>query len=262
MTAPGRKLRLAEAAERLAARRQARLLVLAGQEPLVGPRREERRVQRVLAHDLAPRVALVELRHRRVEGRAVDDRVVRREGHPQQVRELVLERAGEVVVDRVERERQRLVRPPGHDRRRRVRALEAREPVQRPTRPSPRHPAAPPRRAGPAPRARTATPASPWRRRSPRHGSARARPAPGSSPRRTAGAPPGAGSRPRAASRPPARLGAPAARGGPWPGSARTRGRAGRRPGTRAPSPCARSSPRRHPHQGRCRPWPGRRRPR
>ena len=62
-----------------------------------------------LGHDVAPGVALVELLDRLVERGAVDERVVRRERHAQDVGVLVLERAGQVVVDLVEAQRQRLL---------------------------------------------------------------------------------------------------------------------------------------------------------
>ena len=156
----------------------------------------------VLGHDVAARVALVELRDRRVERGAVDQRVVRRQRHPQHVAELVLERAGQVVVDR-RRTRASAARRPaaaaatgdGSG------ALEAGQPLQRRGRTARRRPAPRPRPAGPAPRARTATRAAPAGRRSPPRARGPARRGPASSRRRTGAAPPGAGSRPRAASR-------------------------------------------------------------
>ena len=126
--------------------------------------------QVVLAHHVAAGVALVELRDGRVERGAVDDRVVGRERDPQHVRELVLERAGQVVVDGVEARASAArpsatagppATPPG---------ARGRDPLQRRgrLRPGPGSPRRP--RAGPAPRARTATRAAPAGRRSPPRG--------------------------------------------------------------------------------------------
>ena len=57
----------------------------------------------------------MELLHRLVQRRPVDDRVVRCQRNTEHVRVLVLERAGQVVVDLVEAQRQRLAwrRPHG-----------------------------------------------------------------------------------------------------------------------------------------------------
>ena len=62
-----------------------------------------------LGHDVAPGMAVVEQLDGLVQRRAVDDRVVRRQRHAQDVGVLVLERTGQVVVDLVEAQRQRLV---------------------------------------------------------------------------------------------------------------------------------------------------------
>ena len=66
-----------------------------------------------------------------VERRAVDDRVVRRQRHPEHVRVLVLERAGQVIVDLVEAQRQRLLDRAAQRPRRLRGPGEGREPVQR-----------------------------------------------------------------------------------------------------------------------------------
>ena len=104
----GLQLLRAEAAQRRATRLETRLLVLAGQEALVAPRDLERVDQLGLGHDVTARVAPMELLDGLVQRRAVDHRVVRRDRHPQHVQVAVLARAGQVVVDLAEAERQRL----------------------------------------------------------------------------------------------------------------------------------------------------------
>ena len=238
MIAPGSSW-LAEAAKRRAAGRQARLLVLAGEEALVGPGRLERGDQLGLAHHHAARVALVELLDREVERGPVDDRVVRRRRHAQDVGVLVPERAGQVVVDRVER-RASAARP-------RVAGTAGAGSVR--SRPA---------SASSGDAARAPAPAAAATGQVERLEDERRHPpspppavvggvgqhqlvAPGSCRRRTGAAPPGPGSRPRAASRPPARPAAPAARGARSPGSGPRPGPAGTPPGTRGPWPCGRS---------------------
>ena len=120
----------------------------------------------------------------------------------------------------------------------------------------------PRRPASRAPRGRTARFVVPAPRRSRRHATGSARHVPGSSRRRTAGAPPGAGSRPRAGSPGRARAAARACPAANAPGTDRSRARAGTRPETRDPSPCGRSAPRPRPHRDRRPPSAGRRRPR
>ena len=127
----GLELRGAEPAERGSAGGQTRLLVVAAHEALVRPGRLEDLVELRLAHDVALGVAVVEQLDGLVERRAVDDRVVRGERHAQHVRVLVLERTGQVVVDLVEAQRQRLGdRTVGRDRVR-DRRLERRQPLDR-----------------------------------------------------------------------------------------------------------------------------------
>ena len=104
---PGPQLLFPEAAQGGPAGRQARFLVLPSEKPLVRPGAIERGEQLVLGHQVAARLAAVELLHGLVQRRAVDDRVVRRDRHAQDVDVLVLERAGQVVVHLVEAERER-----------------------------------------------------------------------------------------------------------------------------------------------------------
>ena len=108
---PGPQLLRPEPAQRGPPGRQARLLVLAGQEALVGPGPLEGREQLLLGHDVAARLAAVELLHGLVERGAVDDGVVGRDRHAQDVDVLVLERAGQVVVHLVEAQRRAAPRP-------------------------------------------------------------------------------------------------------------------------------------------------------
>ena len=103
------ELGLPEAMQGLAAGLEARLLVLAAHEALVRPGRIEDLVELGLGHDMAPRVPVVEHLDSLVQRRAVDDRVMRGERHPQHVRVLELQRTREVVVDLVEAERERFV---------------------------------------------------------------------------------------------------------------------------------------------------------
>ena len=124
------QLLLAEAVQRRPPGGQAGLLVLAGEEPLVPPGRHEGLEQRLLGHHVAAGVALVELGDGSMESGPVDDRVMGRQRHPQQVRELVLEGTGQVVVDGVEREHQRLPVPSTGRRRRHGGLLEAGHPLQ------------------------------------------------------------------------------------------------------------------------------------
>ena len=100
MIAPGLELLVAEPAQRLAAGRQPRLLVLARQEAVVRPGRLERREQLVLGHDVAARMAAVELRDRGVERRRRRSSSGAARAGPAGGAVLVLERAGQVVVDR------------------------------------------------------------------------------------------------------------------------------------------------------------------
>jgi len=81
--------------------------MLTRQEPLVRPRPFERRVEILLAHHVALRLAAVEFLHRLVQRGAIHDRVMGSDGHSQNVDVLVLERAGEVVVHLVEAQRER-----------------------------------------------------------------------------------------------------------------------------------------------------------
>ena len=108
MTASGWSWAVAEAAQGGPSGGQPRLLVVAAHEPLVRPGRIEHLVELGLAHDVAAGVPVVEQLDGLVERGAVDDRVVRRERDTQDVGVLVLERAGQVVVDLVEAQRQRL----------------------------------------------------------------------------------------------------------------------------------------------------------
>ena len=82
--------------------------MIARQEPLVAPGRSERLDQLLLAHHVAAGLAPMELLDGPVERRAVDHRVVGRHGHPHDMAELVLHRAGQVVVDPGERQDERL----------------------------------------------------------------------------------------------------------------------------------------------------------
>ena len=238
MTAPGSSWAVAEAAERLAARLVARLLVVAADEPLVRPRRVEDLVELRLAHDVPARMPLVEELDRAVQRGPVDERVVRRHRDAEHVRVLVFARAGQVVVDLVEAQRQRLGDRPARrirhgDRRRR------RRPAARPgSGPRHRRRACPRSTAGRAPRARTARRAARGRRRSPRHATGSARRAPASSRRRTGAAPRPARAPAWPARRDRDRPAGPAGRRGRSTGSGPRRGPAGRRPGTRGPWPC------------------------
>jgi hypothetical protein len=124
------ELRLAEPAQRRPARGQPRLLVVAAHESLVRPGRLEGPLELGLAHDGPAGVAVVEELDGLVQGRAVDERVVWRERHPQHVAVLVLERAGQVVVDLGVAERQRLGdRTVRHRHLGLRRCVEGREPV-------------------------------------------------------------------------------------------------------------------------------------
>ena len=108
MTASGWSWACAESTECGPASRQPCLLVVAAHEPLVRPGRLEDLVELGLAHHVTLGVADVEELDRLVEGGAVDDRVMWRQRDTQDVGELVLERAGQVIVDLVVAERQRL----------------------------------------------------------------------------------------------------------------------------------------------------------
>ena len=109
-TGARRELLGPEAAQGRATGLEARLLVLAGDEALVRPGRLEGRDERLLGHHVAAGVAAVELGDGQVERGAVDDRVVRRDRDPHHVDVAVLERAGQVGVDLVEGEDERLGR--------------------------------------------------------------------------------------------------------------------------------------------------------
>ena len=166
MTASGRELRLAEPAQGGATGLEASLLVLAADEALVRPRDLEDLDQLGLRHHVPAGVAVMEDLDGLVERRAIDHRVVRRQRHPQDVRVLVLERAGQVVVDLVEAQRQRLLDRAAQRLGAAPAAPRSREPVQRRRlrRSGTRAPR--PSTAGRAPRARTARRAAPARRRS------------------------------------------------------------------------------------------------
>ena len=100
------ELVLAEAAERVAAGGQAGLLVVAGEEPLARAGRLERGGERLLGHDLALRVAAMELLDRRVHGRPVHERVVGSHRDPQHVPVAVLRGTREIGIDGPEAEHQ------------------------------------------------------------------------------------------------------------------------------------------------------------
>ena len=104
------ELRRAEPAQRLAARGQASILVIARQEPFIGPGGFEGRVQLLLAHDLAAGMTAMELLHGPMDGGPIDHRVVRRYRDPHDVAELVLERTGQIGVDAGERQGKGLAR--------------------------------------------------------------------------------------------------------------------------------------------------------
>ena len=86
--------------------------MFAAHEPLVRPGGLEDLVELRLAHDVPAAVPLMEHLDGLVERRPVDDRVVRGKRYPQHVGVLVLERAGQVVVDLVEAQGQRLLDRP------------------------------------------------------------------------------------------------------------------------------------------------------
>ena len=101
-----------EPAQRPSTGSQAGLLVVAAHEALVRPGQFEHLVELRFAHHMALRVPVMEELDRLVERPAIDDRVVRRQRHAQDVGVLVLERTGQVVVDLVEAQRQRLADRP------------------------------------------------------------------------------------------------------------------------------------------------------
>ena len=176
-----------------------------------------------------------------VQRRAVDDRVVRGERHPQDVGVLVLERAGQVVVDLVEAERQRLVdraRAPGPPV-----AAAPRRPASRSIAPATVAPA--PGTPAAAGRSSASSTNGETRRRGPRrsrrHATGSARPGRGSSRHSRADAPRPAPTRGRPACRVPGRPAAAGSRHGRSTGTGRRPCRAGRPRGTRGPSPCGRS---------------------
>ena len=91
----------------------------------------ERVHELLLAHHVAASLAPMELLDGPMERRAVDHRVVRRHGHPDDVAELVLHRAGQVVVDPRERQDERLARgTPGRRLRDRRRIADRLDPVE------------------------------------------------------------------------------------------------------------------------------------
>ena len=109
MTAPGRSCSSRNRRSAARAAGQARLLVLATDEPLVRPGRVEDLVELRLRHHVAAGVAVVEELDDLVHRRAVDERVMRRGRDPQDVGVLVLARAGQVRVDLAEAQAERLV---------------------------------------------------------------------------------------------------------------------------------------------------------
>ena len=146
MIAPSRELLLAEPAQRLATRRRAAPpRARATGTPRTARPRRTTRPARPRSSPRPVRGAGGTPATARVDRRAIDHRVVRRERDPQDVPELVLARAGQVVVDGVERERQRLAATPPRLRpapARRARGSRGARAASWPARPPPMTPAA------------------------------------------------------------------------------------------------------------------------
>jgi hypothetical protein len=191
-TVPGCKLLLAEAAQRgrPAARRASSCSRV--RKPSLDQARSKAASSSSSVITMPARLQAMELLNGLVQRRAVDDRVVRRDRHPQDVDVLVLERTGQVVVHLVEAQRERpsTGSRPGLNRLRL--RLECGQPLQRRMWAGLGSRAGRGRSpAGPAPRGRTATRAERACRRSPPRGTGSARRGPASCPHRRAAAPPG-----------------------------------------------------------------------
>jgi hypothetical protein len=105
----GLELLLAEAPEGGSSRLEPCFLVFATDESLVRPGRHEDLVQLGFRHDVAASVPVMEDLDGLVQGRAVDQRMMRRHRDPEDVRVLVAQRAAQVGIDLAEAEHQWLV---------------------------------------------------------------------------------------------------------------------------------------------------------